>query len=123
MLSASVVILQPDARLAQVLSSVLAPHFNSIHVARDLKEFRASVKQARPRAVVVDLESSPTEEVRGLHREFPAVSIVCTHRLPDDAMWMQVLEAGATDVCPTYDPASVVRSVLHTAEDTSGAAA
>jgi DNA-binding NarL/FixJ family response regulator len=123
MVFASVVVLQPDARLAQELSSVLSPHFDSIHIARTLKEFREALLQRVPRVVVLDLESTPAQDVRALHRDFPGVPIVCTHRLPDDEMWTRMLEAGASDVCPTYDPASVLRSVMRSTEESSGAAA
>jgi DNA-binding NtrC family response regulator len=122
MVPASVVILQPDARLARELSSVLAPHFDSVHVATNLKDFCDAVGHRRPRAVVLDMESVAAEDLGGLRRHFPGVSIICTHRLPDDEMWMRALEAGAMDVCPTYDPASVVSAVLRTAEESRDAA-
>jgi len=119
----SVVVLQPDATLAQVLSSLLSPHFDSVSVARTQKELREAISRRRARVAVVDLESSALDDVRGLRCDFPSLSIVCTHRLPDDEMWTRMLEAGASDVCPTYDPPSLVRSVLRTLEETGNAAA
>ncbi len=123
MLLASIVVLQPDAALARDLSSVLAPHFGSIHMVTNLKDLRDAIAHRRPRAVVLDMESLPVEDVWGLGREFPGVSIICTHRLPDDEMWTRALEAGAIDVCPTYDPASVVSAILRSAEGSREAAA
>jgi DNA-binding NtrC family response regulator len=122
MVLVSVVVLQPEARLARELSSVLSPHFGTIHIAANLKDFRDAVAHRRPRAVVLDMESVVAEDLGGLRRDFPGVSIICTHRLPDDEMWMRALEAGATDVCPTYDPASVLSAVLRTAEESRDAA-
>ena len=43
---------------------------------------------------------------------FPDLPIVCTHRVPDEEMWMAALEAGASDVCPTDDVENVLTSVL-----------
>ena len=119
---ASVVVLQPDARMSQLLTSALRPHFDSVFVASSLSEFRDTLSSRRPKVAVLELENSVFEDVRRLHREFPSLSIVCTHRLPDDEMWTRVLDAGATDVCPTYDPVAVARSVLRSAEDSSAAA-
>jgi DNA-binding NarL/FixJ family response regulator len=123
MVFASVVILQPEVRMARELSSNLLPHFDSVHVARTLQEFRDKVIRNRPRVVVLDIEGSQAEDVRELHHDFPGVPIICTHRLPDDEMWARVLDAGASDVCPTYDLAAVIMSVLRSAEGSSGAAA
>jgi len=50
--------------------------------------------------------------VENLHREFPALPIVCTHRIPDEEMWMAALAAGASDVCPADDVANVLTSVM-----------
>jgi len=109
--------------MARELSSNLLPHFDSVHVARTLQEFRDKVIRNRPRVVVLDIEGSQAEDVRELHHDFPGVPIICTHRLPDDEMWARVLDAGASDVCPTYDLAAVIMSVLRSAEGSSGAAA
>ena len=51
-------------------------------------------------------------DVESLHRDFPTLPIVCTHRVPDEEMWMAALEAGASDVCPADDVANVLTSVL-----------
>jgi DNA-binding NarL/FixJ family response regulator len=50
--------------------------------------------------------------VRNLHRDFPTLPIVCTHRLPDEELWIAALEAGASDVCPADDVPKVLSSVL-----------
>jgi hypothetical protein len=33
--------------------------------------------------------------------EFRNLAIVCTHRSPDERMWIVALEAGATELCHT----------------------
>jgi hypothetical protein len=37
---------------------------------------------------------------------------VCTHRIPDEEMWMAALSAGACDVCPADDVNNVLSSIL-----------
>ncbi len=72
----------------------------------------ANVARNRPQAVVLNIEQWRLTDVETLHRDFPALPIVCTHRIPDEEMWMAALEAGASDVCSTGDVADVLTSVL-----------
>lgn len=74
-------------------------------------------------AVVLDIEHWRMSDVETLHRDFPALLIVCTHRIPDEEMWMAALEAGATDVCPAGDVGNVLTSVRRSIAITRGAAA
>jgi hypothetical protein len=37
---------------------------------------------------------------------------VCTHRIPDEQLWIAAMEAGASDVCPADDVQNVLTSVL-----------
>jgi hypothetical protein len=47
-----------------------------------------------------------------LHREFPDLYIVGTHRLADDKLWAEAMSLGASDICePRKD--DVLRSLLH----------
>jgi len=48
---------------------------------------------------------------------------VCTHRIPDEEMWMAALEAGASDVCATDDVGTVLTSVLRSMALAHGTAA
>lgn len=123
MVYSSVVVLQPDEGLGQALTSMLLAHFDSIHMARELGEFRDKIIRNRPRVLVMEMEGARAEDVRGLRRDFPGLPIVCTHRIPDDGMWADALEAGASDVCPTYDLGAVVGSAVRSAKMESGAAA
>lgn len=107
----SVVVLEKDPRVARSLVGGLRPHF-SVHVARSREELRDDVARTHPGAVVLNIEFSRLTDVESLHQDFPELPIVCTHRIPDEEMWMAALAAGAWDVCPTDDVGNVLTSVL-----------
>jgi len=107
-----VVLYQNDPRIAQVLAVSLSQHFDSVHLARTCEEVRPAVARHRAEALVLDLETSGPDEVDRLHREFPGLCIVGTHRLADDKLWAEAMSLGASDICePRND--DVVRSLLH----------
>lgn len=106
----SVVVLETDPKLAQSLAGGLRSQF-SVHLTRSGEELREQLVNHRPEAVVLNMEYSRLADVQTLHQDFPAVPIVCTHRVPDEEMWMAALEAGASDVCPVDDVATVLSSV------------
>jgi DNA-binding NtrC family response regulator len=107
----SVVLYQNDARTAQVLANSLAEHFQSVHLARSHEELRPTIARNRAEVLVLDMEKSYWGELERLHREFPSLSIVCTHRLADEELWTEALNKGASDICePRQD--EVVRSVM-----------
>jgi hypothetical protein len=106
----SIVVLECDPKLAQSLAGGLRPHF-SVHLTRSREELRERLVINRPEAVVLNMECSRLADVQSLHQDFPAVSIVCTHRVPDEEMWMAALDAGASDVCPVDDVENVLTSV------------
>jgi DNA-binding NtrC family response regulator len=106
----SVVVLETDPRLAQYLAGGLRLHF-SVHLTRSREELRERLANDCPEAVVLNMECSRLTDVQSLHEDFPAVPIVCTHRVPDEEMWMAAMEAGASDVCPVDDLENVLTSV------------
>jgi|SRR5271155_4466601 len=108
----SVVVLESDPKLAQSLAGGLSSHFNSVHLARSGDELRERIARSRPQAVILDMECSRLTDVRSLHKDFPSLPIVCTHRVPDEELWIAALEAGASDVCPVDDVPEVLSSVL-----------
>lgn len=108
----SVVLLAKDPILAQSLMGGLSPHFHAVLVTRSGAELREKLSNSQPEAVVFDIESSRLAEVADLHRQFPSLPIVCTHRIPDEELWMAALDAGASDVCPADDVNDVLSSVL-----------
>jgi DNA-binding response OmpR family regulator len=107
----SVVVFEKDPKVARTLAGGLRPHF-SVHVIRSREELRDNVTRNQPEAVVLNIEHWLLTDVENLHRDFPALPIVCTHRIPDEEMWMAALAAGASDVCPADDVGNVLTSVL-----------
>jgi len=108
----SVVVLESDPRVAQSLAGGLSSHFHSVHMTRSRDELRERVAKNRPEVVILDMESSLLTDVRKLHRDFPSLPSVCTHRVPDEELWIAALEAGASDVCAADDVQNVLTSAL-----------
>jgi len=106
----SIVVFQSDPRLAQSLAGTLSLHYHSVHVATSLDVVRMSIARYRADVAVVDVEASCLAEITQLHREFPGVSIVATHRVADEEMWTAALNAGASDMCPAFDMQGIVQS-------------
>jgi len=107
-----VVLYQNDPRVAQVLAVSLSQHFDSVHLACTCEEVRPAVARHRAEALVLDLETSGPDEVDRLHREFPGLCIVGTHRLADDKLWAEAMSLGASDICEPRNE-DVVLSLLH----------
>jgi DNA-binding NtrC family response regulator len=118
----TIVVLEADPKLAQSLAGGLRPHF-SVHLTRSREELRERLANNRPGAVVLNMEYSPLADVQSLHHDFPSVPIVCTHRVPDEELWMAALEAGASDVCPVDDIENVLTSVRRSMDRSRTAAA
>lgn len=106
----SVVVLEADPKVAQSLAGGLRSHF-SVLLTRSREELRERLNTNRAEAVVLNMEHSQLTDIQSLHQDFPALPIVCTHRVPDEEMWMAALEAGASDVCPSDDVENVITSV------------
>jgi chemotaxis response regulator CheB len=119
----SVVVLQRDLGAAQALAGELLSHFRSVDIARSRDDLRETVADSHPQAVVLDLEFSQLADVQSLRHAYPALPIVCTHRVPDEEMWAAALEAGATDFCASDDVQSVLTSVLRNLASVRPAAA
>jgi DNA-binding NarL/FixJ family response regulator len=118
----SVVLLEKDPGVARSLAGGLRPHF-SVHVTGSREEFRDNVARNRPEAVVLNIEDWRLADVENLHRDFPHLPIVCTHRVPDEEMWMAALAAGACDVCAADDVGNVLTSILRSTAVSRSAAA
>ena len=119
----SVVVLETDPRVAQSLAGKLSSHFHTVHVAHTGDEVRERVRKNRPEAVVLDMENSRLTDVQSLRNDFPALPIVCTHRVPDEELWIAALEAGASDVCQADDAQDILTSVLRSVALARAAAA
>jgi DNA-binding NarL/FixJ family response regulator len=119
----NVVLLQSDPVLAQSLMASLGGSFRSVRSASSLDELRSSVAKRRADVVILDMESASLSDVHGLATEFPGVSIVCTHRLADEEMWAEALNAGAADICPSYDTRGIITAAKRSAGMMHSAAA
>jgi DNA-binding response OmpR family regulator len=118
----NIVVLEKDPGVAQSLAGGLHPHF-SVHLTGSREELHETVLRDHPEAVVLNIEYWRLTDVESLHRDFPKLPIVCTHRIPDEEMWMAALEAGASDVCPADDVSNVLTSVLRSTAVSRSAAA
>jgi DNA-binding NarL/FixJ family response regulator len=114
MQSQGVILLQSDAGAAQSLVSVLGSSFHSIHQVGSVGEVRARIAKHRAMIAILDMESASLSDVEGLSREFPAASIVCTHRCADEEMWTAALSAGARDLCASTDTRGILQAALKT---------
>ncbi len=107
--SPTIVIAQNDPSIAMELANDLQAHFVRIAVARNAEELRTMLLRHDARVAVLDLELLNLTEIRQLARMFNDLTIVCTHRSPDERMWMAALDAGAVEFCHPLD----VHSILH----------
>jgi DNA-binding response OmpR family regulator len=119
----TVVVFESDPKVAQSLAGGLSSHFHSVQLTRSSDELRERVAKNRPAVVILDMEYSRLTDVRKLRHDFPSLPIVCTHRLPDEELWIAALEAGASDVCRAGDVNNVLTSVLRSVAVAEGAAA
>ncbi|HUM04656.1 MAG TPA: hypothetical protein VLT90_04290 [Terriglobales bacterium] len=108
----NVVLYQNDARTAQALANSLTQHRTSVFQAQRREDIRPTITQHRAEVLVMDLETSGLSDVKRLHNEFPALSIVCTHRLADEELWAEALNQGAADMCAPWNTEDVVQSVM-----------
>ncbi|HEX3822388.1 MAG TPA: hypothetical protein VHW45_18805 [Candidatus Sulfotelmatobacter sp.] len=121
----SVVVFENDPAVADSLAGGLRYHFSvlSVPVTRSQQDLRDRVAQNDPQAVVLNIEAWRLADVESLHRDFPELPIVCTHRIPDEGMWAAALAVGAADVCPSGDVRNVLTSVLRSTTQSRNASA
>ncbi len=110
----TLVVAQCDPQSAEALANKLQAHFKGVCLARDLEDVRRTIVQNRADVVVIDLEMAPLSEVDRLRREFTNLDIVCTHRLADERLWSDALNAGAVDCCHPSDVRGIVLAANRT---------
>lgn len=108
----NVVVLQSQVEVAQNLQTSLQSHFSFIYLARSLGEAKAAIPKYRAQVVVLDLELVSRSEVEWLRHEFPGVCLVCTHRLANEEMWTEMVDAGASDLCFSADCRGILSAAL-----------
>lgn len=119
----SVVVVESDSKLARSLVSGLSSDFHFTYMTCCGDELRQRLASNLPQAVVLDMECLRLADVRNLHHDFPQLPIVCTHRIPDEKLWIAALEAGAADVCPTSDVNHALHSLVRIVAVAKSAAA
>lgn len=119
----SLILVERDRDLARSLARRLRVQFHSLYILQSDNELHGRVGKNRPDAVVLDLESASLNAVSGLHRDFPALPIICIHRIPDEVMWVRALEAGASELCFSCDAEGLSSAILRTMAIARGVAA
>ena len=108
----SVVLLQSDTRIAQLLVTSLSSSYFSVRAVHSLDDLRASMIKHHTDVAILDLEVASIKALQRLCREFPHTSMVGTHRLANEELWASALRAGAVDVCPADDANAVLAAAL-----------
>jgi len=118
--SPTVIIAQSDPRTAQGLAKDLHAHFSKVAVAQSAEELRTLLLRQEAQVAVLDLEIVQLEEVQKLTETFDDLAIICTHRSPDERMWMAALNAGAVEFCHPHDLHSILRATHAAAQRSLG---
>jgi response regulator of citrate/malate metabolism len=107
----NVVIAHGDCVVAESLASQMHGYFRSVAVAPTAEDIRKVIVRTQADAVVVDLEMMDLREIRQLCNDFSQVSVVTTHRVPDEKMWSLSLDAGAVDCCDHHDVKNIIGTI------------
>ncbi len=105
-----VIVAQSDCVVAEHLAAKLHTYFKNVSVARDLDEMKHIIRRHGADAVILDLDLADMHDVRQLTHEFHGIGFICTHRVPDEEMWRETLQAGAIDCCASDDVHEIVRA-------------
>jgi DNA-binding NarL/FixJ family response regulator len=108
--SPTVVIAQNNSATAAGLANDLQAYFVRVAIADSAVELPALLARHEARLAVLDLELVDLEAVHQLAQQFSDLAIVCTHRSPDERMWMASLNAGAVEFCHPQDVRSILRA-------------
>ena len=118
----NVIVAQRDATSATQIALALHDHCRTVYLANTPEQIRRAVPKQRADVIVVDLEMVGLEEIERLHREYGNLAIVATHRVADEEMWTQSLQAGAVDCCYPQDVATTLSgTVAHTHSNSQAA--
>ena len=107
----NVVIAHGDCLVAESLASYMHGYFRCIAVAPTSEDVRNVIVRTKADAVVIDLDMMDLREVRQLCLEFSELSVVTTHRVPDEKMWSSSLDAGAVDCCDHRDLKNIIGTI------------
>jgi DNA-binding NtrC family response regulator len=107
----TIVIAQRDPTIAEQLANDLQVHVARVAVTESATEVQTILQRREARVAVLDLEIIDLEEVCRLASIHDDLTIVCTHRAPDERMWMAALRAGAAEFCHPQDVRSILRAL------------
>ncbi|MCI0356458.1 MAG: hypothetical protein L0099_15695 [Acidobacteria bacterium] len=110
----TVVLALTSPRSAEVLAVALHSYFETVAVVHAPEHLQPALLKFRANVAIVDLEMVGLKDVEALHRDFPHVLLVCTHRVPDEAMWAAALSGGAADCFPVSDVRNIVAAAVRT---------
>lgn len=119
----AVILALTNPRAAEVLAVALHSYFETVAVVHAPEHLQPALLKFRANVVVVDLEMVGLKAVEALHREFPHVQLVCTHRIPDEAMWTAALTGGALDCFCTSDVRNIVAAAVNSRPTQTSSAA
>ena len=122
MLSLNVVLAQHDPTATSSLVNNLRGQCRAVTVSRK-DDLRQEILRSRANVAVLDLELFSLPEVQNICNEFKNVSVVCTHRLADERLWTNVMNAGASDCCLPTDVNGILFAVRRYAARARSAAA
>jgi DNA-binding response OmpR family regulator len=106
----TIVIAQHDQSIAQGIANELHVHFTRVLVAKSAAELHTLLVRHRARALVLDMETVSPQELTQLASSFSELTIVATHRSPDEQLWITALNAGAMELCHPQDIRSILRA-------------
>ncbi len=108
----TVVLALTSPRSAEVLAVALHSYFDTVAVVHAPEHLQPALLKFRANVAIVDLEMVSLRDVEALHRDFPQVLLVCTHRVPDEDMWAAALSGGAMDCFCTSDVRNIVAAAI-----------
>jgi DNA-binding NarL/FixJ family response regulator len=118
-----VVLLQCNREIERSLASALSHSFPLVHEVDSVGELRDRIRKYPGCVAILDMEKASISDVEHLSQDFPAASIVCTHRCADEEMWTAALNAGARDVYSSSDIPGIVRAARMSRANLNSAAA
>ena len=110
MLSLNVVLAQKDPQTASTLANNLRGQCRAVTLS-EKEQLRQTLMKARANVAVVDLEMFELREIAEICSEFRNVSVVCTHRIADENIWTNAMDAGAADCCLPSDVNGILFAV------------
>jgi DNA-binding NtrC family response regulator len=122
-MTSAVVIALNDRSIAKGVARALLAHSVSVAVVESPADLPAALLHHKASAAILDLEAVSLDEVREVARNFDELAIVCTHRSPDERLWMAALNAGAVEFCHPADSRSILRALRRNMKVSGSAAA